>query len=196
MAAAFVFGNGVSRLDVNIELCKNYGKIYGCNGMYREAYKPDVLVATDRPISEAIQMSGYPAENKFYTRRPLDGLGALTVPSNYFGYSSGPIAIALACMDRYKTVYLLGFDMGPGSNGKFNNVYADTEFYKRSSSTPTYTGNWVRQVVRLTQEFPKISFIRVQGSATAEIKELSAAKNLAHMPMTDFLNRINNTKEL
>lgn len=195
MAAAFVFGNGLSRLEVNIELCKNYGKIYGCNAMYRD-FTPDVLVATDRPISEAIQNAGIPGKCKFYTRRPIPGAGAIPIPQNYFGFSSGPIAVALACLDRYTTIYLLGFDMGPAGNGKFNNVYADTEFYKRSSAVPTYTGNWVRQLVRLTQEFPKVNFIRVKGPTTADIKELNSAKNLAHLTMADFLNRINNTKEL
>jgi hypothetical protein len=163
--------------------------------MYRE-FTPDVLVATDRPISEAIQNSGYALNHKFYTRRPLPGSGGLVIPSNYFGFSSGPVAVALACMDRYPTVYLIGFDMGPNTNGKFNNMYADTEFYKRSSAVPTYTGNWIRQLVRIMQDNPKTSFIRVKGKTTADIKELTAAKNLAHMPIADFINRINNTKEL
>ncbi len=31
------------------------------------------------------------------------------------------------------------FDMA-GINDRFNNVYADSEFYKRSGANPTYTG--------------------------------------------------------
>jgi len=87
MAVAFVLGNGVSRKGVNLENLRNHGKIYGCNALYRE-FTPDVLIATDRPISEQIQHSGYPLKNKFYTRKPLEGLGANRVPDQYWGYSS------------------------------------------------------------------------------------------------------------
>jgi hypothetical protein len=46
------------------------------------------------------------------------------------------------------------------------------------------------------QDFPKTNFFRVQGETTADILELNGVPNLATMPMADFLNRINNTKDL
>lgn len=195
MTPAFVLGNGISRKAVDLSVLRHRGIIYGCNALYRD-FTPDVLVATDRPIAEQIQNSGYSREHKFYTRKPIGGMGALTIPQNYYGYSSGPVAVALAAMSKYPTIYLVGFDLGPSQVGKFNNVYADTEFYKKSSAVPTYTGNWVRQIVRTCSEYPKTSFIRVKGDTTADIKDLNGVRNLAHMPMADFLNRINNTKEL
>lgn len=195
MSRAFVLGNGVSRLAVDLNHLKTLGPIYGCNALYRE-FVPDVLVSTDKPISERIQTEGYPLRNKFYTRRPFPGQGALDIPQEYFGFSSGPIATALAALDKHLAIYILGFDMGPAENGKFNNVYADTEFYKKSSSNPTYSGNWVRQITTVTKNFPKISFYRIVGATTANIPDLTGIKNLAHMPMEVFLNRINNTKDL
>jgi hypothetical protein len=51
------------------------------------------------------------------------------------GFSSGPNAVGLACRDGYETIYMLGFDLGT-TNGEFNNVYADTEFYKKSIEAP------------------------------------------------------------
>jgi hypothetical protein len=131
-----------------------------------------------------------------YTRKPLPGLGARTVPQSYFGFSSGPIAVAIAALDRHLAVYLIGFDMGPTASNKFNNVYADTEFYKKSSSLPTFTGNWVRQLVTICRDFPATSFHRVMGDTTASIPELNNINNLRSMPVTDFLDRINNTKDL
>ena len=157
---------------------------------------PDVLISTDKAIAGAIQNSGYAQGNLMYTRRPLPGLGARTVPQPYYGYSSGPIAVAMAAMDQPLAVYLLGFDMGPKSGNRFNNVYADTEYYKKSSANPTFTGNWVRQLVTVTKDFPLVSFHRVMGKTTAVIPELTNIDNLRHMPMTDFLDRINNTKDL
>lgn len=195
MTPVFVLGNGVSRQAVDLNVLKHCGIIYGCNALYRD-FTPTVLVATDRPIAEQIQNSGYAQEHQFYTRKPMAGLGALPLPQNYYGYSSGPAAVGLAASAKYQTIYLLGFDLGPNQTGKFNNVYSDTEFYKKSSAVPTYTGNWTRQIVRICGDFPKTSFIRVKGTTTADIKELNGVKNLAHMAMEDFLNRINNTKEL
>ena len=195
MSAAFVLGNGVSRLAVDFNQLKQRGRIYGCNALYRE-FVPDVLISTDKGISQTIQNSGYAQNNMMYTRKPLPGLGARTVPQSYFGFSSGPIAVGLAALDKHLAIYLVGFDMGPNVSNKFNNVYADTEFYKKSSSLPTFTGNWVRQIVTVCKDFPNISFHRVMGNTTASIPELNNIDNLRSMPMTDFLNRINNTKDL
>jgi hypothetical protein len=195
MSAAFVLGNGVSRLSVDLNQLKPHGRIYGCNALYRE-FVPDVLISTDKAIAHTIQNSGYAEKHLMYTRKPLPGLGARSVPQSYFGYSSGPIAVGVAAMDRHLAVYLVGFDMGPNTNNRFNNVYADTEFYRKSSSLPTYTGNWVRQIVTVCRDFPKTSFHRVMGETTATIPELTNIDNLRHMPMSDFLDRINNTKDL
>jgi len=195
MSRAFVLGNGVSRLEIDLNHLKTLGPIYGCNGLYRE-FAPDVLVSTDKPISARIQEEGYSLKNKFYTRRPIAGQGGYQVPQQYHGFSSGPIATALAALDKNIAIYLIGFDMGPAQTGKFNNVYADTEFYKKSSAVPTYTGNWTRQIITITKDFPNVSFYRVKGVTTANIPELNGVKNLVHMPMEDFLNRINNTKDL
>ena len=195
MSAAFVLGNGVSRLAVDLNQLNQHGRIYGCNALYRE-FTPDVLVSTDRGIAQTIQNSGYAQNNTMYTRKPLPGLGARTVPQSYFGFSSGPIAVGLAAIDKHLAIYLIGFDMGPTATNKFNNVYADTEFYKKSSSLPTFTGNWSRQIVSICRDFSKTSFHRVMGNTTAAIPEFANVDNLRHMPMTDFLDRINNTKDL
>jgi hypothetical protein len=165
------------------------GPIYGCNALYRD-FTPTVLVATDRPISTEIQNSGYARKHRFYTRKPLADSGALTVPKPYYGFSSGPIAVALAAHDGYGTIYLVGFDMGPSSTGRFNNVYADTEYYKRSMDNPTFTGNWIKQLQQIAREFPKTNFVRVMGDTTTHISEL-VSDNLSNLPMSAFIDVIN-----
>ena len=195
MSAAFVLGNGISRLSVDLNKVKQHGRIYGCNALYRE-FTPDVLISTDKAIASTIQNSGYAENNTMYTRRPLPGLGARAVPQSYFGYSSGPIAVAIAALDKNLAVYLVGFDMGPTQHNRFNNVYADTEFYKKSSANPTFTGNWVRQLVTIMKDFPLVSFHRVMGETSAGIPEFKNVDNLRNMPMTEFVDRINNQKDL
>jgi hypothetical protein len=194
MSRAFVLGNGVSRQQVDLNNLRHLGKIYGCNALYRD-FVPDVLVSTDKPISTRIQDSGYAQHNRFYTRRPEPGNGAHPVPQKYYGYSSGPIAASIAALDGAVIIYLVGFDMGPVNN-HFNNVYADTEFYKKSSAVPTFTGNWARQLTQIMRDFPNTAFVRVMGATTAPVEDFADVRNFRTMSMEDFQNRINNTKDL
>ena len=195
MSIAFVLGNGVSRREVNPLLLQHRGQIYGCNALYRD-FEPDVLVATDRPIADHIQETGYALRRKFYTRKPISGRGAYSIPEPYYTFSSGPAAVGIALDDRNLKIYLLGFDLGPDSSKLFNNVYANTEFYKKSGSVPTYTGNWIRQITKLTQQFRQVQFVRVCGTTTARLSELDALPNMTHLQMSEFLDRINNQKDL
>jgi hypothetical protein len=194
MAAAFVLGNGVSRQALDLNTLKPLGTIYGCNAIYRE-FVPDVLISTDTPISERIQQEGYSQTHVHYTRKPLSDLGARRIAQQYFGYSSGPVAVSQAAIDGATAIYLIGFDLGPTHTGRFNNCYADTEFYKKSSAVPTFTGNWVRQLKTIMKDFPRASFFRVVGDTTAEVRELLGTANLAHMPMEEFQRRLT-TKEI
>jgi hypothetical protein len=192
---AFVLGNGVSRSSIDVDQLLKLGPVYGCNGLYR-THTPTVLVSTDRPISTAIQESGYSARNRFYTRRPIPGSGAQMVPQKYRGFSSGPIAVSIACEDLNRRIYLLGFDMGPTVVGRFNNVYAGTEFYKAADANPTYTGNWIRQLSTVIQDFPSVEFVRVSGDTTADIGDFRTLPNLKNMLIADFAARINTPKDL
>jgi len=195
MTIAFVLGNGVSRSGLPLEHIQKLGKIYGCNALYRE-FTPDVLVATDRAIALKIQESGYPIKNKFYTRKPIAGLGAYRVPDSYYGFSSGPNAVAIAAIDQTHKIYMIGFDLGPSVHNRFNNIYEGTEFYKPQGSPPTFTGNWMKQLTKITKDFPDTQFVRVCGNTTARLPELDAIKNMAHEDLSTFVMRINNQKDL
>lgn len=192
MTTAFVLGNGRSRAKIDLNVLKTHGPVYACNAIYRE-FEPDVLIATDAPISEEIQKSGYAKTHKFYTRRPIEGLGAIRLQKKYMGFSSGPNAVAQASLDGYERIYLLGFDLG-STNGQFNNVYADTQFYKKSTDQPTYAGNWVNQLRDITKDFPNKQFIRVTGMESAHIPGLVGIKNFEFMDIERFLELLNTSK--
>ena len=195
MSRAFVLGNGISRQAISVAEMGHMGMIYGCNALYRE-HTPDVLVATDRPIAEHIQRSGYSAAHRFYTRRPLPGFGAQVVPKAYFGHSSGPIAVSLAALEQHQIIYLVGFDLGPTATKTINNVYAGTEFYKPTTAAPTFAGNWIRQLVRIMNEHRQTRFVRVMGATTAPIAEFEHVNNLTNLDLDTFVDRINNKKDL
>ena len=192
---AFVLGNGKSRLAHDIEYLKRRGKVYGCNAIYR-THDVDVLVATDLPIATEIQNSNYSKDKIFYTRRPMPETGARSLPKEIFGFSSGPIAASIAARDRIKKIYLLGFDMGPDSNGQFNNVFADTQFYKPSHAPQTYTGNWVRQLLQVVDSNPQSMFVRVVGETTHHLEEFEKLNNFESIDSESFQIRINTGKDL
>lgn len=190
MATAFVVGNGISRKGLDLNTLKPLGKVYGCNALYRE-FTPDVLVATDKPISTAIQASGYATTNIFYTRHLIENSDAKKIPPEYYSFSSGPAAVGIAASDDNQLIYLIGFDIGPGENNAYNNMYENTEFYKTTGSQPIYTGNWIKQLKSIVLEFKSKQFVRVTGPYTAKVDEFTTLNNFQSLPLTSFLQRIN-----
>lgn len=67
MSNVFLVGNGESRKDYDLNKLKGKGRIYGCNGLYRD-FTPDVLVAVDQGICHEIYNSGYCQDNETYLR--------------------------------------------------------------------------------------------------------------------------------
>lgn len=192
MTTAFVLGNGQSRRNIDPAQLRQHGAVYGCNALYR-TFTPDVLVATDRPIATAIQDSGYALKNRFYTRKPLPESGALRLDKKYQGFSSGPNAVALACLDGYARIYMLGFDLGT-TNGQFNNMFADTQFYKKSMDPPTFSGNWIKQISQICEDFPNREFIRVMGIESARVQQFDSISNLRSMEILEFQTLLNTAK--
>lgn len=181
---AFVLGNGTSRRGISVARLRNHGTVYGCNAIYREV-TPDVLIATDQPIAEEIQLTDYARTNRFYTRNPLPGLGALTLPDRWRHYSSGPNAIALAA-ETNQEVVMLGFDLG-GVNGRINNIYAGTEYYEPSDAPTTFYGNWVSQLQKIFEFYPAVGFTRVIGPNCVSLSELREFKNYRTIMLDEFI---------
>ena len=67
MKRVFVIGNGESRKEMDLEQLRQYGKIYGCNALYRD-FTPDALIAVDDRMVHKIYWSGYPLKNQCYFR--------------------------------------------------------------------------------------------------------------------------------
>lgn len=63
----FCIGNGESRKPLNLDSLREYGKIIGCNALYRH-FTPDVLISVDHEISHEVYRSGYCKENVAYLR--------------------------------------------------------------------------------------------------------------------------------
>lgn len=161
MKRSFVFGNGRTRLNIGFDEVKPYGLIYACNAVYRD-FSPDYLVAVDSKMVNEINESKYQLTNQVWTNY---------IPNyknfekfNYFepnlGWSSGPTALHLASDHKPDEVYIFGFDY-EGLKGKINNVYANSNNYKKSSEPATYHGNWLRQTEKIIKDNPNIKYYRV-----------------------------------
>lgn len=188
MTKAFVIGNGRSRLGVDLEKLKTYGKIYGCNALYRD-FEPDCLIAVDPKMVFEICENRYQLTHEVWTNpnTKYQNFQNLNIFKNPKGWSSGPTALYKSVTDGHKEIFILGFDYY-GVNNFFNNVYADTPNYKKSDDTATYYGNWMRQTEVTIKEFKDNYFYRVINSNTEIIKEWEDINNLKQIYYDEMNN--------
>jgi hypothetical protein len=192
---AFVLGNGTSRAPINVVDLKPYGKIYGCNALYRE-FKPDHLVAVDTKMIKEITSTGYHLENSVWTNpnRYSREIPKLNLFNPNLGWSSGPSALNLASEHNYETIYVLGFDYeGVGKNKELvNNVYSGTVNYKNINDRATYHGNWTRQTSTCIKKHTKIKYIRVIKDQSSFVPDvLIGIPNLTHITVEKFIKSFN-----
>ena len=191
---AFVLGNGTSRLKVDVNKLKELGTVYGCNAQYRE-FDPHYLIAVDVKMVNEIIAAGYHKTHQVWTN-PNKGISTksgINFFSPHKGWSSGPTALWFASQNGHKKIYIIGFDY-QGLNGKFNNVYADTYNYKKSSDSATYFGNWLGQTEKTIKEFKHIRYNRIiESGAFIPDKLGPTLVNLKHITFDDFFQEFSST---
>jgi len=187
----FVVGNGTSRKPIDLNLLKKYGKVYGCNALYRE-FDPDVLVAVDTKMVLELNKAKYQHRVPVWTNpnKSYSGMTGFNFFNPSKGWSSGPTALWKASEDSAEEIYILGFDYkGLGDNyDKVNNVYAGTHNYKKEHERATFYGNWLKQTAITIQKNPQTRYIRVIEDRGFVPKELTNLSNLTHMSIEDFKN--------
>ena len=186
---AFVIGNGTSRSSINLNSLKPFGKIYGCNAIYRD-FMPDALVAVDTKMVLELNKAGIQHLVETWTN-PNRAYADMT-GFNFFqpskGWSSGPTALWLASdMTSYDTIYILGFDF-EGTGTLVNNIYAGTQNYKSANEKATFYGNWLKQTTITCQNNPQKRYIRVLGESFFTPPELTNLDNVSNMHVKDFKN--------
>lgn len=187
---AFVLGNGRSRLNVQADKLLELGTVYGCNAQYRE-FEPHFLTAVDVKMVNEIIASGYNKKHQVWTN-PNKGIHTkknINFFSPHKGWSSGPTALWFACTNGHKNIYILGFDY-QGLSGKFNNVYADTHNYKKSTDSATFFGNWLNQTERTVREYENINFCRVIQENDFIPDKLKNIENLKHIVYDEFIREV------
>jgi len=185
--AAFVIGNGTSRHSLRPESLLDKGVVYGCNAQYRE-YNPHYLIAVDVKMVNEIIDSGWHKTHQVWTN-PNKGIRTkhnINFFSPHKGWSSGPTALWFAASQGHQSIYIFGFDY-QGLNGKFNNIYADTFNYKKSTDAATYFGNWLSQTEKVIKEFRHTKFFRVADPGAFIPDKLGPSlTNLSHITFDEF----------
>lgn len=192
MNTAFVMGNGTSRKHFDVEKLRGKGNIYACNAVYR-SFEPDVLIAVDPKMVHEIVADGYHHNHVVWTNYN-NGYKEYT-NLNYFqpsrGWSSGPTALAKAADDKHKTIYILGFDyMGLNGGKKFNNLFADTNNYKKSKEPATYYGNWLRQTESVIRTNTDTQFLRVTNVGDFCPAQLNSYDNIRNIDYDELEFRL------
>jgi hypothetical protein len=190
---AFVLGNGKSRTTIDVTQLTKYGNTYGCNALYR-TFNPDYLVAVDVKMVLEINKAGYQNKNKVWTNpnKSYQKMSNLNFFQPSKGWSSGPTALWLSSQHGYEKIFILGFDYKGNNDGKqFNNIYADTVNYKKSTDGATFFGNWLRQTASVVRENPKIMYYRVIASDNYCPDELNKFDNLKTIYIEDFKKMFN-----
>ena len=193
MSQAFVCGNGESRKGINLDHLKNYGKVFACNAVYRH-YKPDYLIAVDVKMILEINQHKWQYDNEVWTNpnKAYNGMVNLNFFNPSKGWSSGPTALWMASEKGFDTIYMLGMDFrgrvdDKGQYSKVNNIFRDTQNYKKSHDPATYFGNWERQTLTTIRNNPNKRYIRVIEDDDNFIpKHLKDLSNLEHMKKSDF----------
>ena len=185
---AFVLGNGTSRSPIIVEDLQQYGVIYGCNALYR-TFAPDHLIAVDTKMVLEITKTGYQKKHSLWTNpnKAYSRIPKLNIFNPSKGWSSGPTALWLASQHSYEKIYILGFDYrGLEQGKKFNNLFADTPNYKKSSDGATFFGNWLRQTTAVVKENPNTQYVKVIAPDNYQPEELNKFKNFSTITVEDF----------
>ncbi len=185
---AFVLGNGTSRASVKSQELKTFGKVYGCNALYR-TFDPDYLIAVDVKMVLEINKAGYQHKHNVWTNpnKSYQKMSNLNFFQPSKGWSSGPTALWLASQHGYEKIFILGFDYkGLDEGKKLNNMYSDTVNYKKSTEGATFFGNWLRQTVSVIKDNPNIMLYRVIASDNYIPEELNKFVNVEHITTDTF----------
>lgn len=193
---AVVFGNGLSRLDFDINLAINHKggllgadklQTYGCNALFRD-YTVDFLVALHRDILIEIDQSGYYESNIVYTRVN----NTFEFPKKFYMIpydpyaDAGTTALYIAAFDGHKKIFMIGFD-GQSLSNSNNNVYAGTNGYSHVMDDVS-SHLWAKTKAQLFKIYDDVDFILVTAAGRSNTpEEWAGIPNFRQISHRDFV---------
>jgi hypothetical protein len=170
--AVVVIGNGESRNSLDLTRLKDTVTLIGCNAIHRDLAVDHLVCCDQRMVKESVANKSI---RHIYTRPryhrdfhkilqkdavnhlpPLPYQGKLKADQPEH-WGSGPYATLLAAHLKFKSVYMVGFDLY-GKNNLVNNVYKNTNNYLPENKPPVDPAYWIYQGRKVFQCYESVTF--------------------------------------
>lgn len=155
--SAFIIGNGPSRESIDLNQLRRYGKIFGCNALYRD-FTPDYLIVIDENMADEVFLSGVHERTEVWTRdtrvygRPFKGHKNLRL-------CSGAGAVQIAAEKHFNRIYLIGMDFWQSEVN--HNIYSGTGNYKNIPCTKATFRKQIKKWEEILNLYPNLEYIRI-----------------------------------
>ena len=179
MSTAFIIGNGRSRDGFDLEQLRQYGKIYGCNALYRD-FEPDYLIAIDKAITEEIESSSFPQEKFISPAFEEQFEHPEFNPFTRLRSNAGMNAMIEALRHGHREIICIGFDFITQNELATANVYDGTNAYGPETRTSLQDGlrrakylDWFAKKNHVAQYrivLPRIKDLRVHPFSSPNIR--------------------------
>jgi hypothetical protein len=152
MKTAFCIASGPSLRKEDVDLCQNRGEVIVVNDCYKLAPWADVLYACDYDWWQAHDgAKGFEGEKMTWSAEANEKMGIPRVEFEYTGGNSGFQALLLAVKRGAKRVFLLGYDMKRGADGKSHWFGDHPGALNRGSNYKDWCDNFARWAPKLEE---------------------------------------------
>lgn len=179
MSTAFIIGNGKSREGFDLNSLRPFGKIYGCNALYRD-FEPDYLVAIDDAITEEIRASSFPKEKFIYPSFEEQFESPEFNPFTRLRSNAGMNAMIEALRHGHRELICIGFDFIIQNDLALSNVYDGTNAYELKTRTSLQDGlrrslylNWFAKknyVAQFKMILPRMKQLKIHQLSSPNIR--------------------------
>jgi hypothetical protein len=198
-----VIGNGESRKVVDLENLKKKFYTIGCNALHRD-FISDKLVCCDRRMADESTENPLTKQTEIYVRKewyhffrkikknknirlvpdlPYKGTERRDDPINW---GSGGYAVLLAALE-FDHIYLLGFDLYPNIDNKFNNIYKNSQNYNKEDDRPVDPSYWIHQIAKIFTLFREKNFYIINEEEW-KIPDQWNRNNIQFIKIKDFVS--------
>jgi hypothetical protein len=170
--AVVVIGNGESRSSINLANLKDTVTLIGCNAIHRDITVDHLVCCDQRMVKEAVANKAihhiytrpryYRDFHKILQKNSVNNLPTLPYQGKMKAdqpehWGSGPYATLLAAHLKFKSVYMIGFDLY-SKNHLVNNIYKNTNNYLPENKPAVDPAYWIYQGRKVFQCFEDVTF--------------------------------------
>ena len=99
------------------------------------------------------------------------------------------MAVYMACFDKHKNIYMLGFEGQHGGEGYNSNVYAGTSGYAPKDQTVSSV-KWEANMCQVFGAYPDISFTLVDNNPKGYPDSYKWYKNVRYLDYRQFIQEL------